>query len=225
MRIINITALLVFIMACSFHQPVQKAKIKYVALGDSYTCCEGAKTEESWPVLLTKQLNDSGINMELSANPARTGWTTQDLIDNELPIVEQIKPDFITLLIGVNDWVRGVDSGTFHKNLVFILDKVQNSLPDKNNLILITIPDFGVTPTGAMYSGGRDIAKGIAQFNSLIEKEAVKRGIKFVDIYPETQKMKNNTRLIASDGLHPSALEYSIWESMIYPVAYNRLKK
>ncbi|HWY97681.1 MAG TPA: SGNH/GDSL hydrolase family protein, partial [Bacteroidia bacterium] len=114
---------------------------------------------------------------------------------------------------------------TFHKNLVFILDKVQNSLPDKNNLILITIPDFGVTPTGAMYSGGRDIAKGIAQFNSLIEKEAVKRGIKFVDIYPETQKMKNNTRLIASDGLHPSALEYSIWESMIYPVAYNRLKK
>ncbi|HSY75354.1 MAG TPA: SGNH/GDSL hydrolase family protein [Bacteroidia bacterium] len=225
MRIINITAVLVLIMACSFHKPVQKNKLKYVALGDSYTCCEGAKTEESWPVLLTKQLNDSGINMELSANPARTGWTTQDLIDNELPIFEQIKPDFVTLLIGVNDWVRGVDSGTFHKNLVFILDKVQGGLPDKSNLILITIPDFGVTPTGAMYSGGRNIAKGIAAFNAIIEKEALKRGLKCIDIYPETQKMKNNKLLTASDGLHPSALEYSKWKSMVYPVVYRCLKK
>jgi acyl-CoA thioesterase-1 len=225
MRYLNITAFLLFIMACSFHESDKKTKIKYVALGDSYTCCEGAKTEESWPVLLTKQLNDSGINMELTANPARTGWTTQNLIDMELPIFEDTKPDFVTLLIGVNDWVRGVDSNTFHKNLGFIIDKIQSGLPDKKNLLLITIPDFGVTPTGAQYSGGRDIAKGIAQFNSIIKQEAAKRGLKCVDIYPETQKMKNNTQLTAPDGLHPSALEYSKWESMVYPVAYNCLKK
>ena len=211
-------------MACSFDSPSQKDGLKYVALGDSYTCGTGAKPTEAWPVLLTKHLNEAGVSIELSANPAHNGWTTQNVIDHELPIIEQVKPDFVTLLIGVNDWVQGVDSNTYHKNLGFILDKVQSQLPNKKNLVLITIPDFGVTPTGAMYSSGRDIAKGIAEFNAIIEKEAAKRGLKCVDIYPETQKMKNNQDLIASDGLHPSAIEYGKWEAIIFPVVYDQLR-
>ena len=50
-----------------------KEKIRYVALGDSYTICEGAGREESWPELLTKHLNNDKINIELIANPSRTG--------------------------------------------------------------------------------------------------------------------------------------------------------
>jgi len=216
--------LVAFVMACSFNKPGQKKGIKYVALGDSYTCCTGAKPEEAWPVLLTKHLKDSGVNIELSANPARNGWTTQDLIDGELPVVEQIKPEFVTLLIGVNDWVQGIDSATFHKNLSFIIETVQGQLTNKKNLVLITIPDFGVTPTGAMYNNGRDIAKGIAGFNTIIKKEAEKRGLQCVDIYPETQKMKNNPNLIAKDGLHPSATEYSKWETLIFPAVLKSLQ-
>ena len=210
-------------MACSFNDPAQKSSLKYVALGDSYTCGTGAKPSETWPVLLVRHLNDQGINIELSANPAHNGWTSQNVIDYELPVIEQIKPDFVTLLIGVNDWVQGVDSDAYHKNLSFILDKVQSHLPNKKNLVLITIPDFGVTPTGAMYSNGRNIAKGIAEFNAIIEKEAMQRGLKCVDIYPETQKMKNSAILIADDGLHPSALEYSKWEAIIFPVVFGSL--
>jgi len=219
MNAIGITVLAVFSMACSNNNVAQKRGIKYVALGDSYTCCTGANPDQAWPLLLTKHLNDAGVQIELSANPAHNGWTTQDVIDRELPIFEQIKPDFVTLLIGVNDWVQGVDSGTFHKNLTYIIDKVQGGLPHKKNLILITIPDFGVTPTGAQYSEGRDIAKGIAAFNSIIQAEAKNRGLQCVDIYPETQKMKDDPKLIADDGLHPSALEYSKWEAIIYPIA------
>ena len=77
-------------------------KIRYVALGDSYTICEGASTDESWPVIMTKHLNEKKIPVELIANPSRTGWTTQDLIDNELDIFDASKADFATLCIGVN---------------------------------------------------------------------------------------------------------------------------
>jgi len=212
------------VLTVSFNEPGQKKVIKYVALGDSYTCCTGAKPEESWPVLLTRHLKDSGVNIELSANPARNGWTTQDLINKELPLVEQIKPEFVTLLIGVNDWVQGVDSDRFHKNLNFIIETVQGQLANKKNLVLITIPDFGVTPTGAMYSNGRNIAKGIAEFNTIVKKEAETRGLQCVDIYPETQKMKNNPNLIANDGLHPSAVEYSKWEPLIFSAVLKSLQ-
>ncbi len=198
--------------------------LKYVALGDSYTIGEGAKPGEAFPDVLVKHLNETGVSIVLSANPSVTGWTTEDLIEKEIPVFDRIKPDFVTLLIGVNDWVQGVDSGAFHKNLVYILDHVQSQLHNKSKIVLITIPDFGVTPTGKMYSEGRDISKGITDFNNIIKSEANLRKLPVVDIFPETQKMKNNSELIAHDGLHPSAKEYAIWEAIIYPVVYSLLK-
>jgi lysophospholipase L1-like esterase len=198
--------------------------IKYVALGDSYTIGEGAKSGEAFPDLLTKHLKENGVDITLSANPSVTGWTTEDLIEKELPVFDRIKPDFVTILIGVNDWVQGIDSGTFHKTLTYIIDYVQAKMPDKSKVLLITIPDFGVTPTGKMYSGGRDISQGITDFNNIIKSEAHKRNLPVADIFAETQKMKDSSDLIAHDGLHPSAKEYALWETIIYPVAYKLLK-
>jgi acyl-CoA thioesterase-1 len=118
-----------------------------------------------------------------------------------------------------------VDAKTFHQRLISLLDEMQQVLPDTNRLFLVTIPDFSVTPMGAMYSGGRDIARGLAEFNDLIKQEAMKRGLKVVDIFALSQKMKNDSTLIARDGLHPSAKEYGLWEEMIFPCAQKLLMK
>lgn len=193
--------------------------IRYVALGDSYTICEGAKAEESWPVLLAKQLSDSGIQTDLVANPSCTGWTTRDLINNELSVFDASNAGFVTLCIGVNDWVRGVDSASFHKNLSFILDHIQGRLADKSKLLLLTIPDFSVTPAGARYAFGRDVAKGISKFNNIILAEAMKRNLATVDLFEVSKKMKDDPSLIAKDGLHPSVKEYALWEKLIFPAA------
>jgi lysophospholipase L1-like esterase len=200
------------------------AKIRYVALGDSYTICEGALIEESWPVVLSKHLREKGIDIELVANPSITGWTTQNLIDRELSIFDSSNPTFATLLIGVNDWVQKVDKEKFHYNLNYIIDHVLKKLPNKKNLVLITIPDFSATVNGAKYGGGRDITEGIKEFNSIITVEANKRGLKLVDIFPTTQQMKSKAELVSGDGLHPSAKEYGLWEKLILPVVYDLLK-
>src|SRR5690348_2901825 len=89
--------------------------IRYVALGDSYTIGEGASPNESWPAVLTRHLKEQGIDIELVANPSATGWTTKQLIDRELPIFKDKEPNFGTLLIGVNDWVQGIDEKTFRQ--------------------------------------------------------------------------------------------------------------
>ena len=196
--------------------------IRYVALGDSYTICEGATWDESWPVILTEKLSNAGINIQLVANPSRTGWTTQDLIDKELPIFDASSPTFSTLLIGVNDWVQGVSAESFHKNLNFIIDHVEKKVG--HTLVLITIPDFSVTPEGPKYSKGRDIAKGLQEFNQIIKEEAKKRDLKCVDIFPVSLEMKGKAELVAADGLHPSAKEYALWEKLIYPQVLALLK-
>lgn len=216
---ISIFALLVFKYTLQ-----QKAAVRYVALGDSYTICTGATAEQSWPVLLAKHLNNVKTETELIANPSHNGWTTQDLIDRELPVFDRSGATFATVLIGVNDWVQGVDAERFHKNLIRILDHVQAGLPDRSKLILITIPDFGVTPTGSRYSGGRNIAAGISEFNAIILEEAQKRSLKTVDLFAVSQQMGDDRTLVAGDGLHPSAKEYAVWETLIYPVAADALK-
>lgn len=215
--------LLILLISLNFPMMAQ-TPIRYVALGDSYTICTGATEVQSWPVLLSKHLKESKVNVELISNPSQNGWTSQNLIDRELPVLDKSKATFVTLLIGVNDWVQGVDAKTFQKNLVKIIDHIQAQLPDKSKLVLITIPDFGVTSTGARYSGGRDISKGISEFNAIILEEAKKRNLKTVDIFSISKEMGKDNSLVAADGLHPSAKEYAIWETLIYPVALSLLK-
>jgi len=199
-------------------------KIRYVAVGDSYTIGEGAKPDEAWPNILTKHLKEKGIDVELIANPSRTGWTTQNAIDRELTVFVESKPTFATLLIGVNDWVQGVDEKAFRERLITLMDRMLAVLPDKRRLLVVTIPDFGVTPTGTKYSRGRNIAEGIASFNKIIFEEAKKRDLQVVDIYPLSKQMGNDRSLVAEDGLHPSAKEYAEWEKVIFPAARELLK-
>src|SRR2546421_12990327 len=108
--------------------------IRYVALGDSYTIGEGASPNESWPALLTRHLRREGIDVDLVANPSVTGWTTKDVIERELPIFRKAKPNFGTLLIGVNYWVQGIDDNTLRQRFSFIVDEMLKLLANKDRL-------------------------------------------------------------------------------------------
>src|SRR6266566_7257340 len=204
-------------MADTQQKNKQDKRIRYMAIGDSYSIGEGASPDESWPALLTLHLNDKGLHVDLVANPSRTGWTTQQAIDRELPIFVESKPDFATLQIGVNDWVQGIDAETFRKNFTYLVDQMLAMLRDKNRLLVITIPDFGITPTGPRYARGRNISEGIASFNKIITEEATKRGLRVVDVFPISKQMGDDPSLVAADGLHPSAKEYAEWEKIIFP--------
>ncbi len=198
--------------------------IKFVPVGDSYTKCEGATKEESWPLLLTSHLKESGVDIELTANPAKTGWMTGHVIELELPLFEQYHPNFSTLLIGSNDFVQDVSISEFSANLKTIIDRMQKVLTDPNKLILLTIPDFSVTQIGEILAGEKDTEKGIQEYNQIIFKEGQERGLPVVDLFPISKGMKNDPELVSNDGLHPAAKEYALWEKEIFPVALKLLR-
>jgi lysophospholipase L1-like esterase len=203
---------------------VSKEKIRYAVIGDSYSCGEGAKPSESWPSLLTQHLKREGMDVDLVSNPSVTGWTTKDAIDKELPKFVSSNPNFATLLIGVNDWVQGIDETTFRNRVSYLIDQMLAVLPNKKRLLVVTIPDFGVTPTGPKYARGRNIHDGITQFNKIVTEEAHKRGLEIVDIFPLSKRMGHDKSLVARDGLHPSAKAYAEWEKIIFPAALALLK-
>ena len=200
------------------------AVVRYAAIGDSYSIGEGASPGESWPALLARHLSETGIQTELVANPSKTGWTSQQAIDEELPVFAAARPTFATLLIGVNDWVQGVDATQFRTRVAQLLDAMLKILADKRRLLVVTIPDFSATPKGGTYARGRDISQGLAEFNKIVTEEAVRRDLRVVDIFPMSKKVRDDPSLVAPDGLHPSAKEYARWEETIFPVARELLQ-
>ena len=219
-----VCSLLLLLFSIAMAQSTSE-KIRYAVIGDSYSCGEGAKPTESWPALMTQHLKSQGVNVELVSNPSVTGWTTKDAIDKELPKYVNSDPNFATLLIGVNDWVQAVDETAFRNRLSYLLDSMLAVLPNKKRLLVVTIPDFGVTPTGPKYARGRNIHEGITQFNKIVTEEAHKRGLQVVDIFPLSKNMGHDKSLVAKDGLHPSAKAYAEWEKIIFPAALELLKQ
>jgi lysophospholipase L1-like esterase len=199
--------------------------IRYAVIGDSYSIGEGATEAESWPALLAHHLSANGLPAELVSNPSRTGWTTAEAIEQELPLFHAARPDFGTLMIGVNDWVQGVAPQLFRERLVHLMDEMRTALPDQKRLLVINIPDFSVTPKGGDYSRGRDISSGLSRFNKIIAEEAMRRGLTMVDVFSESQKMRARPDLVAADGLHPSAKAHAEWEGLIFPAARELLSR
>jgi len=204
--------------------PTKTREIKYLPLGDSYTICTGSSAGNSWPELLTRHMVDSGFNFRMLENPARNGFTCNDLIRAELPVFFEMKPDFVTICIGTNDWVQGYDSAQFTNNLRYILDTIQATLKVKTNILMLTVPDFSLTRSGPLYANGRDISSGLQSFNKIILAEAAARGLKSVDIFAISQDVKNDPWLTGDDHLHPSDKGYAAWERQIFPATKELLR-
>jgi lysophospholipase L1-like esterase len=202
----------------------QSATIRYVALGDSYTIGSGVNPPQAWPSLLTDHLRSSGVDVELVANLARNGWTSQDVLTAQVPVLASLKPDFVTILIGANDWVRGTEKDTFVKQLKSLLDHLQKILPASEQILVVTIPDFSVTPYAQNFGNILNVRMGLAGFNAIIQQEAQARGLKVVDLFKISQRMGEDPSLIV-DGLHPSPKGHLMWEEEIYPTALKLLQR
>jgi len=200
-----------------------KLEIRFVPIGDSYTIGQGVDPKESWPAMFVEHLHGARVSIELIVNPSRTGWTTKDAIERELPIFEASHPTFSTILIGVNDWVQGVDAATFRQRLGVLMDRMIKVLGSSDKMLAISIPDFSVTPTGKRFGYPKKNFEGIQKFNTIIKEESAKRGIVVVDIFELSQEMGRDPTLVASDGLHPSAEEYRRWEGKIFTEAIKLL--
>jgi len=101
------------------------AALRYLALGDSYTIGTGASGKaHNYPSIVAARLTRAtGTKVGLT-NPAVNGFTTQDLINNELGYVGRLKPQLVSILIGVNDLVQGRTPEQYRKSLMKINEAV-----------------------------------------------------------------------------------------------------
>jgi lysophospholipase L1-like esterase len=205
--------ILIFTLTIPFEM---KAQLTYLALGDSYTIGEAVPAEGNFPNQIVNMLRAKGMEISDAEIIAKTGWTTFELMAH----LEQHPPqkttyDFVTLLIGVNNQYRGLSSEAYAKDFEMLLNKaIQYAGGKKERVIVVSIPDWGVTP----FAAGRDtekIRKEIDLFNNINRSISEAYQIHYVDITPFTREALIDRSLLAEDGLHPGAKDYSRWAEVI----------
>jgi acyl-CoA thioesterase I len=191
--------------------------IRYVALGDSYTIGTGASSPaHAWPSIIAARLAEqTGERVELT-NPAVNGFTTQDLIDDELSQVRRLKPELVTILIGVNDLVRERTPADYRALLVRIYDEVGKEKPAGGRVFAVSIPNWSVVPAAREYGDPEQIRDLTDTFNDVAREEAIARGFGWIDITAASLSGLGSPGWIASDGLHPGDEQYAAWAEVIW---------
>jgi len=145
------------------------------------------------------------------------------VIADELPRLDGMQPEFVSLLVGVNDVVQGVPEARFRANVAAILDDLLVRLPDAR-IVTVATPDYTVTPQGAAFGDPAVQSGGVRRNNDILRELATARGIAFVDIYDLSLRAQADPALIADDGLHPSGAQYRLWVDRIAPIVAAMLR-
>jgi len=197
----------------------REERLRYVALGDSYTIGTSVGEAERWPNQLVARLPE----LELVGNPAVNGYTSADLIAEELGQLDRLRPEFVSLLIGVNDVVQGVPDAQYNGNVALILEELLTRLPPER-IVCIATPDYTRTPNGPAYGEPDLQSDRIVRANAILREACEQRGITFVpDIFELSQRVTDEPTLVADDGLHPSGAQYRLWVDAIEPVVRGQL--
>jgi acyl-CoA thioesterase-1 len=172
---------------------------------------------ERWPNQVVERLRGASPALELVGNLAVNGFTSRDVIEIELPQLDGLRPELVSLLIGVNDVVQNVPEDTYRANIGTILDDLLGRLAPER-IVTVAIPDYTVSPQGAAYGDPARKSLAIRQNNTIMRELAAARRITYVDIYDLSLRARDNRTLVADDGLHPSGAQYASWVDRVAPV-------
>ena len=200
-------------------------EMRFLALGDSYTIGEGVPDAERWPVQLAALLRERGVSVDDPQIIARTGWTTDELS----AAIDEADPQglyaLVSLLIGVNNQYRGRDTEEYRAEFTALLRRaVAFAGGDASRVIVLSIPDWGITP----FAEGRDrarIAAEIDAYNAINRDEAARAGARWVDVAPQTRAAGAGPAFLVDDGLHPSGRSYTEWARLALPEALQALAR
>jgi lysophospholipase L1-like esterase len=199
---------------------VKDRPLTYLALGDSYTIGEGVPEKDRYPNILVEKLNtQTELKWGKPEIIAKTGWTVDELdkgINEAAPTGTPY--DLVTLLIGVNNQYRGRSVDDYRVEFELMLLRAIGFAGNRpNRVVVISIPDWGVTPFADKRSTDKQkVASEIDAYNQAKKSICGKLGVKYIDITTEYRQIGARPEMVVSDQLHPSGLVYESWAEKIF---------
>ena len=171
----------------------------YVALGDSITAGSGlASPSNCYSVKLADMLNKTVINEGVPGN------SSGEALDRLYPILDDYKPGYVLILIGVNDLIMGYGEDGAAINIRIMIQACQDNK---------TIPVIAtLTPTFGSYAR---LSGGVGRLNVMIRQICADLDVALVDL---NSAFDNKEIYMQSDGLHPNESGHSLMALSFYDV-------
>ena len=189
---------------------MEPISIRYLALGDSFTIGTGIQPDKAFPAVLAQKWREAGRTVEL-VNPAKNGYTTDDLLAKVLTLAQAFGPTFVTLLIGANDIVRGGSDDARYREQIRRIHRALRaaSIPAKA-VVVLPQPEWSRSPAASPYGTPESLRTRIEHFNMIMAEEAENAGSQFVDLYPLMHRQAA-AEMLATDELHPNVEAHAEW--------------
>ena len=206
-------AWLPFIFALLLGARAEAGEVRCLALGDSFTIGTGSSPGEAFPARLTALAQKRGAKVVLK-NVAVNGYSTQELIEQQLPEVQSFAPTHVTIAIGANDLVRGRGPDDYRKNLkrIFAALKVDGVNPAR--VWALPQPDWSKSPAAAAFGEPQALHAQIVSYNAILSEETKAFGGTYVDLFPLMEQQAGANQ-VARDGLHPNATAHAAWAARL----------
>jgi acyl-CoA thioesterase I len=192
----------------------------YAAVGASETVGWGAGnfTTESWPrVLLDRALPDFRL-----VNLGHPGATVEDAIVRELPRLQRVEPDIVTVWLNANDILQGVTAAQYKQDFDRLLRAIEQTGPQQ--VLVANTPPLDKLPAyracrpdppedgpfcflGSSLPAPPAMRALVDRYNEIIKKAVRKTGATLIDLHSsamEARERGSDAELISGDGLHPS---------------------
>ncbi|MFI6038451.1 SGNH/GDSL hydrolase family protein [Streptomyces sp. NPDC051315] len=175
--------------------------VRFVALGDSLTEGVGDRVGDGWrgwAALLAGGLcGETGEAVEFT-NLAVSGSQTRDVLERQLPAGLALRPDLVSVVVGVNDTLRC----TFDIHAVATrLDTVYGSLTRQGAVLLTAcLPDPGAI-LGLPGALARPLARRQQAINTVVHALSTRYGA--VHLHASEGAWLTDRALWSADRLHP----------------------
>ena len=188
--------------------------------GDSITdCCRGRENfnniGDGYPVLVRAKLGFDEPYAYDFQNRGVSGNRSVDLYARIRSDIINLRPDYMSILIGVNDvwhgvsWDNGVSPEKYEKIYCMLLDEIKAELPDVKIMILepFCLKGSATENTEEQPDKWNEFNGGVREMAKKAKAVAEKYSLPFVplqDKFDEVSKDKDTSYWLM-DGVHPNA--------------------
>ena len=176
---------------------------KITALGDGY------------PAMVSAELESKFSGKYKYINRGVNGDRIPDVYARIVKDIIKVKPDYMSLLVGVNDVWRNFDSegtGTgsarFENVYNILLEELREELPELKIIIMGSFLLHGSAGDNRPDEPDRfeRFSAGVAEMAAIAKKLADKHGLKFVDLQAMFDQAVKTTpaSVLTGDGVHPT---------------------
>ena len=186
--------------------------VRYVALGDSLAQGIGLDDpEHGYVASLERVIEEAAGESVATHNLSISGARTEEVLERQLPLLDDIAPHVVTLSIGGNDVTQPEwDRNGFAARMARILEQVPVGT------VVSDVPTLGFGPYERRAREAGRVIRGLS----------AERGLPVAGVYRATRRFVpfGVLRRMSDDLFHPNALGQQAWTDTFAPLVAQRAR-